>query len=97
MPVPFEALIPFGLLTVMFAATGTLFSAARRMTNDGKPARHTLDTWEVNMMERDRRLTGSLRGQSTEPKAPKAFATNSVWETEKIDSPFLQIERRRDG
>lgn len=35
-PVPFEALIPFGLLTVMFAATGTLFSAAKRLTNDGK-------------------------------------------------------------
>lgn len=83
----------------MFAITGTGFSAARRLTNDGKvrprhpacahrlallaasslmfriihascstftlqPSRHTLDTWEENMMERDRRLTGSLRGQS---------------------------------
>ena len=70
------------------------------------------------MMERDRRLTGSLRGQSvrniclpfpgpneglgswvptrisgslgaslrlqTEPVAPKEFATNSIWQTERI-------------
>ncbi|KAL8291805.1 hypothetical protein RQP46_002063 [Phenoliferia psychrophenolica] len=89
MPVPFEALIPFGLLTVCFAATGTLFSAAKRLTNDGKPVRYGLDTWEENMMERDRRLTGSLRGQSTEPIAPAAFATNSVWETEKVQKTFL--------
>ncbi|GAA5940555.1 hypothetical protein JCM1841_001268 [Sporobolomyces salmonicolor] len=67
MPVPFEALIPFGLLTVMFAVTGTGFSALKRAVNDGKPVRHTLDTWEENMMERDRRLTGSLRGQSAKP------------------------------
>ncbi|ORY80673.1 hypothetical protein BCR35DRAFT_304215 [Leucosporidium creatinivorum] len=89
MPVPFEALIPFGLLSVMFAVTGTAFSAAKRLTNDGKPVRHTLDTWEDNMMERDRRLTGSLRGQSTEPIAPKAFATNSIWETEKVTRTFI--------
>ncbi|KAG0664440.1 hypothetical protein C6P46_001485 [Rhodotorula mucilaginosa] len=94
MPVPYEALIPFGLLTVMFAVTGTGFSAAKRLTNDGKvqhavPTRHTLDQWEDSMMERDRRLTGSLRGQSTEPIAPKAFATNSVWQTEKVQRTFL--------
>ncbi|KWU45705.1 hypothetical protein RHOSPDRAFT_32630 [Rhodotorula sp. JG-1b] len=88
-PVPYEALIPFGLLTVMFAVTGTGFSAAKRLTNDGKPTRHTLDQWEDSMMERDRRLTGSLRGQSTEPIAPKAFATNSVWQTEKVQRTFL--------
>lgn len=60
------------------------------------------------MMERDRRLTGSLRGQSvrapfsgragmevltageqTEPVAPKAFATNSVWQTEKVTKAFI--------
>ncbi|GAA6043035.1 hypothetical protein JCM8097_005125 [Rhodosporidiobolus ruineniae] len=89
MPVPFEALIPFGLLTVMFAVTGTGFSAARRITNDGKPTRHTLDTWEERMMERDKRLTGSLRGQSTEPLAPKSFATNSIWQTEKVQRTFI--------
>ena len=57
------------------------------------------------MMERDRRLTGSLRGQSvrspfilplfthalcqTDPIAPKTFATNSVWETETVNRTFI--------
>ncbi|EIW73037.1 hypothetical protein M231_04317 [Tremella mesenterica] len=85
MPVPFEALIPFGLLTVCFAATGTLFSIAKRATNDWKPPRYNIDTWDEMMMERDRRLTGSFRGQSTEPIAPKEFATNSVWQTERVN------------
>lgn len=31
-----KALIPFALLTVCFGATGTLFSIAKRATNDGK-------------------------------------------------------------
>ncbi|TYJ53041.1 hypothetical protein B9479_006318 [Cryptococcus floricola] len=124
MPVPWEALIPCGLLVAMFGVTGNLFSAAKFLTNDGKAPRYNIDTWESMMMERDRRLTGSLRGQSvsticvserlltstfflpilfpppalvptlcpapifaipqTEPIAPKAFATNSIWETERI-------------
>ncbi|WVR03094.1 hypothetical protein IAU60_000083 [Kwoniella sp. DSM 27419] len=84
MPVPWEALIPFGLLTVMFGATGTLFNTAKRLTNDGKPPRYNCDSWETMMMERDRRLTGSLRGQSTDPIAPKGFATNSIWDTERV-------------
>ncbi|KAG8725810.1 hypothetical protein FRC12_024011 [Ceratobasidium sp. 428] len=63
MPVPWEATIPFMLLTTMFAATGTLFNVSARFANDGKPPRYGLDTWEEMMMERDRRLTGSLRGQ----------------------------------
>ncbi|WVQ72224.1 hypothetical protein IAR50_001773 [Cryptococcus sp. DSM 104548] len=84
MPVPWEALIPCGLLVAMFGVTGNLFSAAKFLTNDGKAPRYNVDTWEAMMMERDKRLTGSLRGQSTEPIAPKAFATNSIWETERI-------------
>ncbi|RSH84023.1 hypothetical protein EHS25_005268 [Saitozyma podzolica] len=84
MPVPWEALIPFALLTACFGATGTLFSVAKRATNDGKPPRYNLDAWDQMMVERDRRLTGSHRGQSTEPIAPKGFATSSIWQTERI-------------
>ncbi|KAJ9108931.1 hypothetical protein QFC21_000253 [Naganishia friedmannii] len=84
MPVPWEALIPFGLLTACFGATGTLFNIAKRATNDGKPPRYNLDSWDHMMMARDERLTGSWRGQSSEPIAPEAFATNSSWGTEKI-------------
>ncbi|GJJ07150.1 hypothetical protein Clacol_001350 [Clathrus columnatus] len=66
----------------MFGATGTLMNVVRRGQNDGKPPRYGLDAWEDTMMERDRRLTGSKRGQRTEPIAPESFATNSVWYTE---------------
>ncbi|PWN52043.1 hypothetical protein IE53DRAFT_373775 [Violaceomyces palustris] len=84
MPVPFEAIIPMGLVVVMFGVTGTGFSLAKRMTNEGKPARHSLDDWERMMMNRDERLTGTPRGQSMNPTAPKEFATNSAWQTEKL-------------
>jgi len=81
MPVPWEAFIPFGLLTGMYATAGTLFSVVKRGENDGKPPRYSLEAWDQMMMERDRRLTGSLRGQTSEPVAPESFSTNSVWPT----------------
>jgi hypothetical protein len=34
-------------------------------------------------MERDLRLTGSFRGQSTNPEAPKGFELNNPWKVEK--------------
>ncbi|KZS91213.1 small secreted protein [Sistotremastrum niveocremeum HHB9708] len=83
MPVPWEAFIPFALLTTMFAATGTLVNVAKRGQNDGKPPRYNVDAWDEMMMERDRRLTGSHRGQSVDVEAPKQFATNSSWYTER--------------
>ncbi|KZV97277.1 small secreted protein [Exidia glandulosa HHB12029] len=86
MPVPWEALIPFGLLTVMFGAAGTLYGGAQRLQNQGKLPRYGIDRWDEMMMERDRRLTGHFRGQSTEPKAPQEFATNSVWRQSSLDT-----------
>ncbi|KAI7897632.1 uncharacterized protein BX663DRAFT_527746 [Cokeromyces recurvatus] len=83
MPVPFEALIPFAIITGMFTVTATGLSITRYYTNDRKPGRYGLDVWEKQMMERDRRLTGSIRGQSSEPIAPAGFATNSIWYLEK--------------
>ncbi|ORY23263.1 hypothetical protein BCR39DRAFT_562001 [Naematelia encephala] len=84
MPVPWEALIPFGLLTACFAATGTLFRTLKQAQNDGKDTRYSLDDFERMMLERDRRLTGHFRRQRTDPIAPKEFATNSVWQTERV-------------
>ncbi|PVG00024.1 hypothetical protein CPB86DRAFT_257276 [Serendipita vermifera] len=78
MPVPWEAMIPFALLTAMFGVGGTLFKTVRIKNNDGKPPRFGIDEWEQMMMIRDKRLTGSIRGQSSNPKAPKEFATNSI-------------------
>ncbi|KAJ3549028.1 hypothetical protein NMY22_g1027 [Coprinellus aureogranulatus] len=78
MPVPWEALIPFGLLTAMFGTAGTLLNISSRAQNQGKPPRYNLDAWEESLLERDRRLTGHRRGQSTDPVAPPQFATSSV-------------------
>ncbi|KAI0036063.1 small secreted protein, partial [Vararia minispora EC-137] len=79
MPVPWEALVPFGLVTTMFAAAGTLLNVTKRAQNNGLPPRYNIDDWDQMMMDRDERLTGHFRGQSTEPVAPKEFATNSAW------------------
>ncbi|KAL1405356.1 hypothetical protein Q8F55_008987 [Vanrija albida] len=84
MPVPWEAVIPLALTTVMFGATGTLLNVVKRIENDGQPPRYGLDKWDDMMMARDERLTGSIRGQSTNPIAPEGFATNSAWDTEKV-------------
>jgi len=84
MPVPWEALIPFGLVTTMFAATGTLFSVVKREQNDGKPPRYGIESWDEMMMDRDKRLTGSRRGQQDNPIAPEGFATNSIWATTEV-------------
>ncbi|CAO1630455.1 unnamed protein product [Jaminaea pallidilutea] len=84
MPVPFEALIPMGLVGVMFFVTGTGYNALQRFRNDGKPIRHNIDNWDSIMMKRDERLTGSFRGQSTNPSAPKDFLTKGAWDTEAV-------------
>ncbi|KAI9574409.1 small secreted protein [Boletus coccyginus] len=82
MPVPWEALIPFGLLTTMFAAAGTLFNTSKRAQNQGKPVRYNIDSWEEMMMDRDRRLTGHPRGQKSDPTPPEGFDTSSTWYTQ---------------
>ncbi|KXN89512.1 hypothetical protein AN958_05674 [Leucoagaricus sp. SymC.cos] len=83
MPVPWEALIPFGLLTAMFGAAGTLLNTSTRFQNQGKPPRYHVDRWDEMMMKRDERLTGHKRGQVDNPVAPSDFATNSVYLTER--------------
>ncbi|WFD17352.1 hypothetical protein MARU1_003402 [Malassezia arunalokei] len=84
MPVPFEAVIPMAIVGVLFAVTGTGYSAVSRLANEGKPLRHNLDEWERMMMRRDLRLTGTKRGQSRDAVAPEVFATNSGWTAERI-------------
>ncbi|KAF7332590.1 Small secreted protein [Mycena kentingensis (nom. inval.)] len=71
MPVPWEALIPTGLVVAMFTAAGTLANVTFRAQNLGKPPRYSLDSWEEMMMARDYRLTGHNRGQTSDPVIPK--------------------------
>jgi len=71
-------------MTTMFAAAGTLMNVSQRAQNQGKPPRYHIDAWDEMMMDRDQRLTGHPRGQSTNPTAPESFATSSAWYTEKV-------------
>ncbi|KAL4865863.1 hypothetical protein BDV12DRAFT_141579 [Aspergillus spectabilis] len=83
MGVPFEALLPYGIVIAMFGVTGVGLSVVKTFANDGKKARWNRDLWDRQMMERDLRLTGAWRGQSTNPEAPKGFELNNPWKTEK--------------
>ncbi|KUJ21767.1 uncharacterized protein LY89DRAFT_694260 [Mollisia scopiformis] len=83
MGVPFEALIPYGIMLAMFGVTGAGLSKIRHMQNGGKRARHSVDQWDRVLMDRDRRLTGFLRGQTDNPIAPAGFELNNPWRLEK--------------
>ncbi|KAE8397407.1 hypothetical protein BDV37DRAFT_265678 [Aspergillus pseudonomiae] len=79
MGVPFEALIPYGIIVGMFGLTGAGLTAVKWLGNDGKKARWNRDLWDRVMMERDLRITGSLRGQSGNAEAPKGFELSNPW------------------
>ncbi|KAJ2785438.1 hypothetical protein H4R18_000521 [Coemansia javaensis] len=79
MPFPFESVIPFGIMSVMFVATGAGIQYAQNKRNEGKRPCYSLDDWDRKMMDRDQRLTGTLRGQADDPIAPPEFKVNSVW------------------
>jgi len=83
MGVPFEALLPYGIMVGMFAISGGALSGLRYMQNGGKRGRHSIDAWDRQMMERDKRLTGFLRGQSDKVEAPPGFELNNPWKVEK--------------
>ncbi|KAF2434618.1 hypothetical protein EJ08DRAFT_685920 [Tothia fuscella] len=78
MGVPFEALLPYGIMLAMFGITGGGLSQLRHMQNGGKRSRHSVDQWD----RRDKRLTGFLRGQTDRPTAPPGFELNNPWKCE---------------
>ncbi|KAI9885363.1 MAG: hypothetical protein M1823_002834 [Watsoniomyces obsoletus] len=46
MGVPFEALLPYGIMLTMFGITGAGLAAVRNIQNGGKAPRHGLDLWD---------------------------------------------------
>ncbi|KAF2963549.1 hypothetical protein GQX73_g10024 [Xylaria multiplex] len=46
MPVPFEALIPYGIILAMFGATGAGLSKLKHWQNGNKRQRRSLDQWD---------------------------------------------------
>jgi hypothetical protein len=83
MGVPFEALLPYGIILGMFGLSGYGISFVKGFANDGKKARWNRDLWDRQMMDRDLRLTGSERGQSSNHVAPKGFDVSNPWKVEK--------------
>ncbi|KAK5662093.1 hypothetical protein OQA88_10208 [Cercophora sp. LCS_1] len=106
MPIPFETLIPYGIIIAMFGVTGAGLSKIKNMQNGGKRTRRGIDQWDKvrqhlpdlpedpiyhvddayscgTVMDRDRRLTGFLRGQANNPVAPAGFELSNGWKVEK--------------
>ncbi|KAJ2481360.1 hypothetical protein IWW56_001790 [Coemansia sp. RSA 2131] len=79
MPVPFESLIPFAIMSAMFVVAGNAVQFALNKESGGKGIRYSMDDWDRKMMMRDRQLTGSDRGQVDTPIASPEFKVNSVW------------------
>ncbi|KUM61791.1 hypothetical protein ACN42_g5314 [Penicillium freii] len=46
MGVPFEALLPYGIIMTMFGVTGYGLHYVKRFANDGKKARWNQDLWD---------------------------------------------------
>ncbi|KOS17300.1 hypothetical protein ESCO_006490 [Escovopsis weberi] len=46
MPVPFEALLPYGIMIAMFGITGGGLAAFKTWQNEGKRPRYSLDQWD---------------------------------------------------
>ncbi|KAJ1962032.1 hypothetical protein GGI12_002893 [Dipsacomyces acuminosporus] len=79
MPLPFESIVPFAIISGMFVATSLGIRYAHTQRNEGKSVRYSLDDWDRKMMNRDKQLTGTLRGQVDNPIAPPEFKINSSW------------------
>jgi hypothetical protein len=81
--IPFETLLPYGIIIAMFGVTGAGLNKIKNMQSGGKRHRWSLDQWDKQMMDRDRRLTGYLRGQTDNPIAPPGFELNNPWRVER--------------
>lgn len=78
MPVPFEGLLPYAIMTAFFGLAGHGVGFIRYWDNGWKKDRFDLDEWDERMMKRDFMLTGVQRGQSSDAIAPEHFKTSDV-------------------
>lgn len=79
MPVPWEALLQFGVIATFFVAGGAMGSAVKYWDNEWQPPRTRLDKWDRDMMERDKRLSnGHKRLQSDGDTANEQYSS-STW------------------
>lgn len=81
--IPYEALLPYGVMFSLLTICGGGLSALHFYRNDYKRDRWNLDSFDTALIERDYRLTGSYRGQSNKVVAPENFKLNSIWKLSK--------------
>ncbi|KNG45884.1 involucrin repeat-containing protein [Stemphylium lycopersici] len=89
MGVPFEALLPYAIMTGFFAFSAVSVGKLKEIQNGGKKTRRGIDQWDRQMMERDRRLTGFMRGQTDKPVAPAGFELNNPWRLSEFNSEIF--------
>ncbi|KAL0256453.1 hypothetical protein SLS55_008848 [Diplodia seriata] len=46
MPVPFEALLPYGIILAFFGASGAGMAKLKALQNGGNRTRHSIDAWD---------------------------------------------------
>ncbi|SPQ26851.1 eb071dde-717d-46fc-854c-329bcb9ade92 [Thermothielavioides terrestris] len=46
MPIPFETLIPYGIIIAMFGVTGAGLNKIKNMQSGGKRHRWSIDQWD---------------------------------------------------
>lgn len=87
MPVPFEGLIPYAIMTAFFGLAGHGVGYISYWDNGWKNERYNLDEFDTKMMQRDFLLTGTKRGQTSESVAPDHFRTATPQE-ERFYTPY---------
>eukprot|EP00035_Acanthoeca_spectabilis_P020876 m.435053 g.435053 ORF g.435053 m.435053 type:complete len:74 (-) comp17803_c0_seq1:1554-1775(-) len=61
-----ESLPALAIITGAIAASGFGLDQLHKFFNNGKPRRWGVDTWDKNMMDRDKRITGSTNEQTSD-------------------------------
>lgn len=89
MPVPWEGFLPYAIMAAFFGLAGQGVGYIRYWDNGWKKDRYNLDQWDEKMMERDLLLTGTKRGQSSEPIAPEEFKTAKT-ELQRYWTPYRE-------
>ncbi|KAK9383922.1 uncharacterized protein V2V93DRAFT_363059, partial [Kockiozyma suomiensis] len=82
--IPFEALMPYGVIITMIGIASGGMALGNTLRQDGKKMRTHRDQWDKMMMERDMRLTGKFRDQSSDPIAHPGFEISSVWKATRV-------------
>ncbi|PKS07845.1 hypothetical protein jhhlp_006453 [Lomentospora prolificans] len=82
MPVPFEALLPYGIMVVMFGATGVGLATVKHFQSGKKRPRYSVDHWD-RVSKYISHITYELTGQTDRPIAPPGFEYNNPWKLEK--------------